>query len=73
MKIGTGWLGWTEQEVLDTSILVIVQAYEGRVDMLKECFGSGDQDQKSTGYVKPTDAKGVRGLMQGLMGRKNAG
>lgn len=30
-----GWLGWTEQETLDTSIPAIEIAYEGRLEMLR--------------------------------------
>lgn len=37
-----GWLGWTEQQTLNTSMPAIVLAYEGRMDMLKACFGTGD-------------------------------
>jgi hypothetical protein len=39
MKIGTGWLGWTEAQVLDTSLDVIMDAYSARLDMLR--FASG--------------------------------
>lgn len=35
MKIGTGWLGWTEQQTLNTSMDVIVNAYEARLEMLR--------------------------------------
>jgi len=34
-----GWLGWTEAQVLDTTIPAILTAYEGRMDMLKAIFG----------------------------------
>ncbi len=40
--MGTGWLGWTEQQTLDTSIPAIELAYDGRIEMLKMCFGSGE-------------------------------
>ena len=34
-----GWLGWTEQQALDTTIEGIRLAYEGRMDMLGAIFG----------------------------------
>lgn len=38
-----GWLGWTEQQTLNTSMPAIVLAYEGRMDMLKACFGEASE------------------------------
>lgn len=84
MKIGTGWLGWTEDEVLDTSVATILRAYEGRLDLLKACFGGGSTDDPSgAGAAAPTptpqpqrkmvsmqDSDGVKSLMRGLMGRR---
>lgn len=43
MEVGMGWLGWTEQETRDASFAALEQAFKGRVDMLKACFGSGDK------------------------------
>lgn len=40
--IGTGWLGWTEQQTLNTSIPAIEIAWEGRLEMLRVMqFGPG--------------------------------
>lgn len=39
MEYGTGWLGWTEAETLDTSMPVIVLAYHAHLDKL--CFAAG--------------------------------
>lgn len=38
-----GWLGWSEEQTLDTRMPMIVLAYEGRVKMLKAVFGGGDE------------------------------
>lgn len=35
MKFGTGWLGWTEQETLDTPIVVIELAMAGYFERVK--------------------------------------
>jgi hypothetical protein len=40
---GMGWLGWTEQETLDTTIPSIELAMRGRIEMLKITHGSGTQ------------------------------
>jgi hypothetical protein len=45
MKIAMGWLGWSERQALDTTIPAILTAYEGRMDMLKAIFGSGEDDK----------------------------
>lgn len=42
MRLGMGWLGWTEADTLDTSMPAIMMAYEGRKDMLQRIFGSGE-------------------------------
>lgn len=34
-----GWIGWTEQQTLDTTIEGIRIAYQGRMDMLGAIFG----------------------------------
>lgn len=38
-----GWLGWTEQQTLDTSIPAIELAFSGRMEMLKACFGAAEE------------------------------
>lgn len=46
-RIGTGWLGWTPDTTLDATPAEITLAYEGRLEMLKAIFGSGDEATKS--------------------------
>jgi hypothetical protein len=41
LKIGMGWLGWTEAQTLDTSMAAIVMAREGRIELLQQIFGDG--------------------------------
>jgi hypothetical protein len=43
LKYGMGWLGWTEDQTLQTTIPAIELAYEGRCDMLRSIFGGGDE------------------------------
>ncbi|MBS0237080.1 MAG: hypothetical protein JSR89_01500 [Proteobacteria bacterium] len=44
-KIGTGWLGWTPDVTLDATPSEIMLAYEGRIELLKAVFGTGDPDK----------------------------
>ena len=46
MKIGTGWIGWTEAQILDTHMVTIELAYEGRLDMLKHIFGGPSEPEE---------------------------
>lgn len=45
-KIGMGWLGWSPQAVRQAHIQELYLAYEGKVDMLKACYGGGDEKDK---------------------------
>lgn len=42
-RIGTGWLGWTPQDTLDATPTEIMQAYEGRMEMLRAIFGGSEE------------------------------
>lgn len=44
LKIGTGWLGWTEQQTLETRIQTILLAKEGVVERLRFTFGTGEPE-----------------------------
>ena len=46
IKIGIGWLGFTEDQLDDMSIVSIVKGYEGKIEMLKAIFGSSDDKPK---------------------------
>ena len=48
-RVGTGWLGWTPADSLDSTPAEIIEAHKGRIEMLKAIFGGGD-DKSS----KPT-------------------
>lgn len=67
--MGTGWIGWTETETLDTSMPGIVAAFKGRTAMLKAIFGSGEKEPKG---VSAKDGRGVAALLRG-MGAKRKG
>jgi hypothetical protein len=46
MKIAIGWLGLSENEAETMDMNNIVLGYEGKLDMLKACFGSSDDKGK---------------------------
>ncbi|WP_316195945.1 MULTISPECIES: hypothetical protein [unclassified Bradyrhizobium] len=39
-QFGTGWLGWTPEDTWEAKPSEILNAYEGRLDMLKALFGT---------------------------------
>jgi hypothetical protein len=41
-RIATGWLGWPPNVALDATPAEIMEAYKGRVEMLKAIFGSSE-------------------------------
>lgn len=54
MQMGTGFCGWTEQQTLATRIPVIELAYEGVIERLRMCYGSGEPDKPTEPSEKPT-------------------
>lgn len=42
-RLGTGWLGWTPQETLDATPAEILEAYKGRLELLRAIFGSKEE------------------------------
>jgi hypothetical protein len=45
-KIGTGWLGWSPEVTLDSTIFEIMLAHRGRLEMLKAVFGGSEEQPK---------------------------
>lgn len=41
--MGTGWIGWTEEQTLNTTMPGIESAHRGRVNMLQAIFGKADE------------------------------
>jgi len=44
LKQGCGWLGWTPDQVRTAHLRDLNLACEGRIDMLKACFGGGEEE-----------------------------
>lgn len=42
MKRAIGWLGWTEEQALKSTIEAIVLGWEGKCEMLNAVFGNGE-------------------------------
>lgn len=68
--IATGWLGWTPEVAWNATPAEIVAAHQGRVEMLKAIYGSGDQAKAPAKPEKLSDK--VRGLMRGLGAKRAA-
>lgn len=46
-RIGTGWLGWTPDTTLDSTPHEIMEAYAGRVELLKSIFGGSEEPSRT--------------------------
>ncbi|WJR76007.1 hypothetical protein [Bradyrhizobium sp. NP1] len=55
-QIATGWLGWTPVVAWDATPAEIINAHQGRLEMLKAIFG-GRRDDTETIDVKDADAR----------------
>ena len=77
LKLGMGWLGWTEEQTLATSMPAIVIAYEGRLDMLQALFGSATAPAALDADEKPPErddlATRIKGAFRALQGRAQQG
>jgi hypothetical protein len=67
LEIGTGWIGWTEEQTLSTRILTILAAHKGRTGMLQAIFGSGEPEPpKDKVSAKVTDAKAMQKVFDAI-------
>jgi hypothetical protein len=39
-----GWLGWSEEQALSADVNAILVGYRGKTDMLRQIFGSAEDD-----------------------------
>jgi hypothetical protein len=46
-RLATGWLGWTPETTWNATPAEIIEAYKGRVEMLKAIFGGNEDEQSS--------------------------
>lgn len=49
-RLGTGWLGWTPDQTLDATPAQIIEAYRGRVDLMKAVFGDGEKREQEDAF-----------------------
>ena len=55
-RLGTGWLGWTPKDTLDSTPAEIMEAYKGRLELLRSIFG-GKEEAPSPASDIPLDDK----------------
>lgn len=70
MKIGTGWLGWTEAQTLNTSMDVILDAYEARLEMLRWMTGKPVPKGQSVPVTPPAGTPMSSALFMAMFGKK---
>jgi hypothetical protein len=58
---GTGWLGWTPVNTLDATPTEIMEAYRGKLDMLKAVYGGGETE-------KPVDDRPLADKFRSVFG-----
>jgi len=46
LKIAGGWLGLSEKDALNADIDYLINAYEGKTEMLKSVFGASENEEK---------------------------
>ena len=73
LKIGMGWLGWTEDQTLDTSMPAIALAYEGRLEMLQSIFGSGEAASAEPEEADPDIANRLKNTFRALANKPKGG
>lgn len=69
---GTGWLGWSPDQTLDTPMPQLFLALKGKVDFLKKTnpFGAGDPPKKEMSQAAK-DKQSRLSLVQLEMRKKN--
>lgn len=51
-----GWVGWTEEQALSADVNAIEVAMRGKVAMLQQIFGGGDDDPAAVDISKLPEA-----------------
>ncbi|WP_375763076.1 phage tail assembly chaperone [Bradyrhizobium sp. Pha-3] len=63
-RIATGWLGWTPEQAWNATPAEIMEAYQGRMEMLSAIFGSGKD--KESGDTTSTNISSARDRLGAL-------
>lgn len=45
IKIGCGWIGWPPDVVRKAHLRDVHEAFEGKIELLKACYGSGEKSK----------------------------
>lgn len=64
-RIGTGKIGWTPEQALNATPLEIVEAWKGRLELLRDIFGGAEDkpnDQDRAATADDRFASGIRAL-----------
>jgi len=66
-RIATGWLGWSAEDAWNATPAEIIEAYQGRTEMLAAIFGSGKQEaDNSTDLTKGRIDSSTRSRLNAL-------
>jgi len=65
-----GWLGYTEQETLDTTMPALMRGYEGRLKMLRACYGGSEDETPEAPAAEPVLAVQAQTAFRALAGKR---
>jgi hypothetical protein len=68
---GTGWLGWSAEQTLDTPISQIFLAINGKIDFVKKSNPYGSEEEEPSGEAKEKLSKWHLKKAEFLKGRKH--
>jgi hypothetical protein len=74
-RIGTGWIGWSEEQTLDASMPAIEAAYAGRIELLQAIFGKPkEQEGQPRRKLTPAEMGGaLKMAFRGFMAKGTGG
>jgi hypothetical protein len=65
-RIATGWLGWTPEQAWNATLAEILEAHQGRTEMLASIFGGGKKDDNEIDLTKGRSDASARARLNAL-------
>lgn len=57
MSVGVGWLGLSPKEVNESLMCDLLVGYDGKLEMLRSCYGGAAEDDSAIDDVDKFDAR----------------
>jgi hypothetical protein len=65
-RIATGWLGWTPEQAWNATLAEILEAHQGRTEMLASIFGGGKKGDNEIDLIKGRSDASARAHLNAL-------